>query len=152
MDHAQILITLQHAIPAGIWYLIPLFILALIIKFSWFTSSAGEGVVNLPTKLFLDKIRYNLMKGVTLPPEDGATQTDHMIAVGIAVFVVKTRNSMGWIFGSKKQRYLPKKILKHFLKFQRQLTKQGRVGCCVGFKVGAMGGLVYNIVIGLLIK
>lgn len=153
MDRAEILNALQNAIPAGIWYLIPLSILALIIKSLRLKGGAGEGLVNLSTKLFLDKMRYNLIKSVTQPTEDDATQIDHVVVVGSDVFVVKTRNSMGWIFGSKKLRYLTKKILKHFLKFQRRLTKLGHAGCRVGFQVGLIGRLDHNkIVSGLYYK
>lgn len=56
MDYTQILHTLQNAIPTGIWYLIPLFILAAVIKSPWFKGKAGEAVTNLYAKLFLDRV------------------------------------------------------------------------------------------------
>ncbi|WP_288366437.1 nuclease-related domain-containing protein [uncultured Marinobacter sp.] len=88
MDYTQILHTLQNAIPTSIWYLIPLFILAMVIKSSWFKGKAGEAVVNLSAKLFLDKTRYHLIKNVTLPTEDGTTQIDHIIVLryGLGAF------------------------------------------------------------------
>lgn len=121
MDHTQILHALQNAIPTSVWYLIPLFILAAVIKSPWFKGKAGEAVVNLSAKLFLDKTRYHLMKNVTLPTEDGTTQIDHIIVSQYGVFVVETKNMKGWIFGNAKQRYWTQKIFKYSQKFQNPL-------------------------------
>ncbi len=121
MDHTQILHTLQNAIPTEIWYLIPLFILAVVIKSPWFKGKAGEAVVNLSAKLFLDKTRYHLIKNVTLPTEDGTTQIDHIIVCRYGVFVVETKNMKGWIFGNAKQRQWTQKIYRHSQKFQNPL-------------------------------
>lgn len=121
MDHTQILHALQNAIPTAIWYLIPLFILVAVIKSSWFKGKAGEAVVNLSARLFLDKTRYHLIKNVTLPTEDGTTQIDHIIVSRYGVFVVETKNMKGWIFGNAKQRYWTQKIFKYSQKFQNPL-------------------------------
>lgn len=121
MDHTQILHALQNNIPAEIWYLIPLLILAAVIKSSWFKGKAGEAVVNLSARLFLDKTRYHLIKNVTLPTEDGTTQIDHIIVSRYGVFVVETKNMKGWIFGNAKQRYWTQKIFKYSQKFQNPL-------------------------------
>jgi restriction system protein len=121
MDHAQILNTLQNAISPGIWYLIPLLILAVVIKSPWFKGKAGEAVVNLSAKLFLDKTRYHLIKNVTLATEDGTTQIDHIIVSRYGVFVVETKNMKGWIFGNAKQRQWTQKIYRHSQKFQNPL-------------------------------
>ena len=111
MDHTQILHTLQNAIPTAIWYLIPFFLVAAVIKSPWFKGKAGEAAVNLSARLFLDKTRYHLIKNVTLPTEDGTTQIDHIIVSPYGVFVVETKNMKGWIFGNAKQRYWTQKIL-----------------------------------------
>jgi hypothetical protein len=106
MDHTQILHALQNNISTEIWYLIPLFLVAAaVIKSPWFKGKAGEAVVNLSAKLFLDKTRYHLIKNVTLPTEDGTTQIDHIIVSRYGVFVVETKNMKGWIFGNANQRY-----------------------------------------------
>ncbi len=57
-------------------YLIPLFIFAAVIKFPWFKGKVGEAIVNLSAKISLDKMRYDLIKGVTLPTEDGTIEID----------------------------------------------------------------------------
>ena len=71
-----------------LWFLIPLFIFAAVIKSPRFKAKAWEGVVNLAAKLSLDKIRYYPIKNVTLPTEDGTTQIDHIIVSQCGVFVV----------------------------------------------------------------
>ncbi|QTN43324.1 nuclease-related domain-containing protein [Marinobacter salsuginis] len=121
MDYNQILHTLQNNIPAQIWYLIPFFLVAVVIKSAWFKGKAGEAVVNLSAKLFLDKTRYHLIKNVTVPTEDGTTQIDHIIVSRYGVFVVETKNMKGWIFGNAKQRYWTQKIFKYSQKFQNPL-------------------------------
>jgi len=57
----------------ALWYLIPATITAGIVKTPWFKGKAGEFLVNLSARLFLDKNRYHLIKNVTLPTEDGST-------------------------------------------------------------------------------
>ena len=84
------------------WYLIPIFIFAIIIKSAWFKGVLGEWQVNLLIKFFLDKNEYHLIKSVTLPTDDGTTQIDHIIASKYGIFVVETKNMKGWIFGSAK--------------------------------------------------
>ncbi|WP_322001278.1 nuclease-related domain-containing protein [Marinobacter alexandrii] len=121
MDHTQILQTLQNNIPTEIWYLIPLFIVAAVIKSPWFKGRAGETVVNLSAKLWLDKTRYHLIKNVTLPTQDGTTQIDHIIVSRYGAFAVGTKNMKGWIFGNAKQRNWTQKIFKHSQKFQNPL-------------------------------
>ncbi|MBD3642463.1 MAG: NERD domain-containing protein [Marinobacter sp.] len=117
MDYTQTLQPLFNAL----WYLIPLAILAAVIKSPWFKGKAGEAIVNLSARLFLDKTRYHLIKNVTLPTEDGTTQIDHIIVSRYGVFVVETKNMKGWIFGSEKQRYWTQKIFKSSHKFQNPL-------------------------------
>lgn len=121
MDHTQLLHTLQNNVPTEIWYLIPFFLVAVVIKSPWFKGRAGEAVVNLSAKLSLDKTRYHLIKNVTLPTEDGTTQIDHIIVSPYGVFVVETKNMKGWIFGNAKQRYWTQKIFKYSQKFQNPL-------------------------------
>lgn len=121
MDHTQILHTLQNAIPAGIWYLIPLAILVTVIRSPWFKGKAGEAMVNISARRYLDKTRYHLIKNVTLPTEDGTTQIDHIIVGRYGVFVVETKNMKGWIFGNAKQRQWTQKIYRHSQKFQNPL-------------------------------
>lgn len=105
----------------ALWYLIPLVILAAIVKSPWFKGLMGEFVVNLSAKWMLDQNQYHLIKNVTLPTEDGTTQIDHIIVSVFGVFVVETKNMKGWIFGSQNQRTWTQKIYKHSSKFQNPL-------------------------------
>jgi len=117
MDFAPII----NQIFAAVWYLIPIVIIAAIIKTPWFKGAIGEFIVNLSAKLMLDKNTYHLIRNVTLPTEDGSTQIDHVIVSIYGVFVVETKNMKGWIFGNSKQRMWTQKIYKHSSKFQNPL-------------------------------
>ena len=121
MDFGQLFNTLLNSLPNQVWYFVPLFILLPILRTPWFKGKAGEAMVNLAAKLFLDKTRYHLIKNVTLPTEDGTTQIDHIIVSRYGVFVVETKNMKGWIFGNAKQRYWTQKIFKYSQKFQNPL-------------------------------
>jgi restriction system protein len=103
------------------WYLIPIFIFAVIIKSAWFKGVLGEWQVNLLIKFFLDKKTYHLIKNVTLPTEDGTTQIDHIVVSKYGVFVIETKNMKGWIFGNENQKQWTQKIFKHTSKFQNPL-------------------------------
>ena len=104
-----------------LWYLIPFVVLAVVFKSAWFKGVAGEFIVNLSAKLFLDKEKYHLIKNVTLPTEDGSTQIDHIIVSEYGIFVVETKNMKGWIFGNPNQKTWTQKIYKHSSKFQNPL-------------------------------
>lgn len=104
-----------------LWYLIPFSILAVVLKLAWFKGIAGEFIVNLSAKLFLDKEKYHLIKNITLPTGNGSTQIDHIIVSKYGVFVVETKNMKGWIFGRPNQKTWTQKIYKHSSKFQNPL-------------------------------
>lgn len=103
------------------WYLIPIFIFAIVIKSAWFKGVLGEWQVNLLIKFFLDKNDYHLIKNVTLPTDDGTTQIDHIIVSKYGIFVIETKNMKGWIFGSKNQKQWTQQIFKHKSRFQNPL-------------------------------
>jgi restriction system protein len=110
-----------NMIISAAWYLIPIFILAAIIKSAWFKGVLGEWQVNLLIKFFLDKNDYHLIKNVTIPTDDGTTQIDHIIVSKYGVFVIETKNMKGWIFGSANQKQWTQQIFKHKSKFQNPL-------------------------------
>ena len=103
------------------WFLIPLFIIAAVVKTLWFKGVLGEFIINVSAKMFLDKEQYHLIKNVTLPTEGGTTQIDHIIVSKFGVFVVETKNMKGWIFGNPNQKTWTQKIYKHTNKFQNPL-------------------------------
>ena len=115
------LTSIIYLMISKLWFLIPLAIIAAILKSAWFKGVVGEFIVNVSAKLFLDKKQYHLIKNVTLPTEDGSTQIDHIIVSKYGVFVVETKNMKGWIFGSPNQKTWTQKIYKHSSKFQNPL-------------------------------
>jgi ribosomal protein L37AE/L43A len=104
-----------------LWYLIPIVILAALLKSPWFKGVVGEFIVNFSARMMLDKEEYHLIKNVTLPTKDGTTQIDHVIISVYGVFVVETKNMKGWIFGNSNQKTWTQKIYKHSSKFQNPL-------------------------------
>jgi restriction system protein len=104
-----------------LWCLLPLLVLATLLKSTWFKGVVGEFMVNLAAKWLLDAKTYHLIKNVTLPTQDGTTQIDHLIVSPYGVFVVETKNMKGWIFGSEKQKSWIQKIYKHKQTFQNPL-------------------------------
>ena len=117
MDFSPII----QQVYGALWYLIPLAILAGILKSPWFKGITGEFLVNTAARLFLPKDEYHLIKDVTLPTDDGTTQIDHIIVSRYGVFVIETKNMKGWIFGSANQKTWTQKIYKHTHKFQNPL-------------------------------
>lgn len=108
------------------WYLIPMFILIIILKSAWFKGMFGEWQVNLLIKIYLNKTEYHLIKNVTLPIfldgiEQGTTQIDHIIVSQYGIFVVETKNMKGWIFGNVNQKQWTQQIFKHKSKFLNPL-------------------------------
>lgn len=104
-----------------LWWLLPLFMLAALVKSAWFKGVVGEAMVNLAARLFLDKNDYHLIKNVTIPTEDGTTQIDHIIVSRFGVFVVESKNMKGWIFGGEHQKTWTQQIYKSKHKFQNPL-------------------------------
>ena len=115
------LTSLFKTIISAVWYLLPLSIIAIILKSPWFKGVLGEWQVNLLIKFFLDKKEYHLIKNVTLATEGGTTQIDHIIVSKHGIFVIETKNMKGWIFGSANQKQWTHKIFKHTSKFQNPL-------------------------------
>ncbi len=117
MDYSSII----NQVIGATWYFIPIIILIIVIKTSWFKGITGEFIVNILGRLFLDKHVYHLIKNVTLPTENGTTQIDHIIVSIYGVFVVETKNMKGWIFGDRTQKTWTQKIYKHTTTFQNPL-------------------------------
>lgn len=103
------------------WWILPLVVVAGIVKTAWFKGVLGEFIVNVMTKWRLNKADYHLLKNVTLPTQDGSTQIDHIVVSRYGLFVVETKNFKGWIFGSEKQKQWTQQIYRHKNKFQNPL-------------------------------
>jgi len=144
------------------WYLIPIFIIAIVIKSAWFKGffigMVGEWQVNLLIKFFLNKKDYHLIKNVTLPTltnrdvdgkEQGTTQIDHIIVSKYGIFVVETKNMKGWIFGSENQKQWTQQIFKHKSKFQNPLHQNYKhvktLEACLRIKSNAIFSVIIFI-------
>jgi restriction system protein len=129
------------------WYLIPIFIFAIVIKSAWFKGVLGEWQVNLLIKFLLDKNEYHLIKNVTLPTDDGTTQIDHIIVSKYGVFVVETKNMKGWIFGSENQKQWTQQIFKHKSKFQNPLHQNYKHVKTLEACLSAKNDCIFSVII-----
>lgn len=111
-----------HA-PGAMWWLIPLLILAGIVKTSRFKGWLGESFVKLAARIGLPSDVYHAAHNVTLRTPDGTTQIDHVFVSRFGVFVVETKHMKGWIFGSEKQPKWTQKIYRKTVSFQNPLRQ-----------------------------
>jgi restriction system protein len=130
-----------------LWYLIPIAILAAILKSPWFKGVAGEFIVNISAKMMLNKDEYHLIKNVTLPTEDGTTQIDHIIVSKYGIFVVETKNMKGWIFGNSNQNTWTQKIYKHSNRFQNPLNQNYKHVKTIESLLGLNDQQVHSVVV-----
>ncbi|MGL6152650.1 MAG: NERD domain-containing protein [Aeromonas sobria] len=111
------------ALLGQLWYLLPLLLLATLIKTPWFKGMIGEAFINLGIRLFLDKREYHLIKNVTLPIPQGTTQIDHVLVSRFGVFVIETKNIKGWIFGNPAHKSWTQQIYRSRHSFQNPLRQ-----------------------------
>ena len=104
-----------------LWYLLPLLLLAILVKSPWFKGMIGELFINLSIRLFLDQREYHLLKDVTLPIPQGSTQIDHVIVSRFGIFVIETKNMKGWIFGNPAHKSWTQQIYRRKHRFQNPL-------------------------------
>ncbi|MCX4074551.1 nuclease-related domain-containing protein [Aeromonas caviae] len=104
-----------------LWFLLPLLLIATLLKTAWFKGMVGEWFINLCIRLFLDKREYRLLKDVTLPTPQGSTQIDHVIVSRFGLFVIETKNMKGWIFGNPTQKRWTQQIYRRKHSFQNPL-------------------------------
>jgi predicted RNA-binding Zn-ribbon protein involved in translation (DUF1610 family) len=119
MDFSPIFKNLSGAF----WWLIPLSIIAGIIKTPWFKGFFGEMLVRFSARFLLDGKEYRAIHNVTLPTPDGTTQIDHVFVSRYGIFVVETKNYSGWIFGDENQATWTQKMFKVSNKFQNPLRQ-----------------------------
>lgn len=106
-----------------LWYLLPLLLIATLIKTPWFKGMIGEAFINLGIWLFLDKREYHLLKNVTLPTPQGTTQIDHVIVSRFGLFVIETKNIKGWIFGNPAHKSWTQQLYRRRHTFQNPLRQ-----------------------------
>ncbi|WCH28889.1 nuclease-related domain-containing protein [Aeromonas salmonicida] len=106
-----------------LWFLLPLLLIATLIKTPWFKGMIGEWFINLSLRLFLDKQEYHLLKDVTLPTPQGTTQIDHVLVSRFGVFVIETKNIKGWIFGNPAHKSWAQQIYRRRHSFQNPMRQ-----------------------------
>lgn len=104
-----------------LWYLLPLLLIATLVKSPWFKGMIGEWLINVSIRLFLDQREYHLLKDVTLPIPQGSTQIDHVLVSRFGIFVIETKNMKGWIFGNPAQKNWTQQIYRRKHSFQNPL-------------------------------
>ncbi|RQM78674.1 NERD domain-containing protein [Aeromonas jandaei] len=106
-----------------LWYLLPLLLIAALIKTPWFKGMIGEAFINLGIRLFLDQREYHLLKNVTLPTPEGSTQIDHVLVSRFGLFVIETKNIKGWIFGNPAHKSWTQQLFRRRHSFQNPLRQ-----------------------------
>lgn len=104
-----------------LWWLLPIAAVILFFKSPTGKGIVGEGLLNFVINIALDKKKYQLLKNVTLPTENGTTQIDHIIVSQYGIFVIETKNMRGWIFGSVNQKIWTQNIYGKKYTFQNPL-------------------------------
>ena len=113
---------INQALSAAYW-LLPIALIATIIKTPWFKGLWGEVLVTFFGWLLLPSKAYRRVHNVTLQTQDGTTQIDHIFISRFGIFVVETKNIQGWIFGGERQAQWTQKIYKKTFKFQNPLRQ-----------------------------
>lgn len=120
----QITTQIFHSIGqifVSFWILIPILIIAIFLKSSYFKGKLGEAVVSRSITKKLDSSIYHIINNVTLSSFDGTTQIDHIIVSIYGIFVIETKNMKGWIFGDKNNKTWTQTIYKRSHKFQNPI-------------------------------
>ena len=86
----------------------------------------GEMQATLAAKIRLDSHIYRSVNNVTIPTGNGTTQIDHVIVSKYGIFVVETKNIMGWIYGDEKQRQWTQVLYGKKYRFQNPLLQNYR--------------------------
>lgn len=136
-------------VPHWYWLLIfaPVLVLTLILRSAWFKGKLGEFKVNVGVTLLLNRKIYRLVKDVTLPVGGETTQIDHLVVSPYGIFVIETKNMMGWIFGQPNQSQWTQVIYRFKQRFQNPLL-QNNVHVKVVQKLLGLGPhQVHNVVV-----
>lgn len=118
-----------------------------ILKSAWFKGLAGEAIVNLTTKMLLNKRDYHLIRDVTLPDGKGTTQIDHLIVSRYGVFVVETKNMKGWIYGGEHEPRWTQKIYRHTNTFQNPLRQNHKHVKTIETLLGLDSDKLFSVVV-----
>ncbi|SHF93348.1 Topoisomerase DNA binding C4 zinc finger [Microbulbifer donghaiensis] len=113
---------INQALSVAYW-LLPIALIAAILKNPWFKGIFGEALVTFFGWLLLPTNVYQRIHNVTLQTQDGTTQIDHIFVSRFGIFVVETKNMQGWILGGEHQAQWTQRIYKKSFKFQNPLRQ-----------------------------
>jgi restriction system protein len=123
MDLQSILIS----VPWWGWLLLSvIFLITLarpLLTSSAFKGQLGEKQINEWIKSQLDPEKYILLENVTLPVNKGTTQIDHVIISQYGIFVVETKNMIGWIFADATSPQWTQQIYSQKKQFQNPIRQ-----------------------------
>ncbi|MFM2344682.1 MAG: hypothetical protein RLZZ210_1293 [Pseudomonadota bacterium] len=141
-------IVLQFLTQPFFIFSILILILISLFKLKFVKGIVGEFQVNILAKFFLDKNIYHLIKGITIPTEDGGTtQIDHVIVSPYGIFVIETKNMKGWIFGSASQKMWTQQIYKCKNQFQNPLHQNYKHTKCLESLLNINASKFFSIVV-----
>jgi hypothetical protein len=129
------------------WWLLPLAVLAGILRSPWIKGIAGELLVRFSARLFLDNSEYRSLHNIILPTIDSTTQIDHIFVSRYGIFVVETKNLSGWIFGGEKQETWTQKLYRKTYKIQNPLRQNFRHIKALGEVLGLPTDKFHSLVV-----
>ncbi len=104
MNNVHIFLTSLWDIVGGMWWILPVLLIALLLKSPRVKGMLGEKMVQTRAALKLDSEIYRPFNNLIIPINSATTQIDHVYVSRYGIFVVETKNVKGWIFGSKNQK------------------------------------------------
>ncbi len=126
MDIAQIFLSNLFNTFAPAWWLIPILLLAWLLKSPRIKGLLGEKMVQTRAALKLDRKIYRPFHNLILPSNGATTQLDHVYVSPYGIFVVETKNWTGWIFGSENQAHWTQVIYQNKTQLQNPLRQNYR--------------------------
>lgn len=140
-------LSIMFDVITQVWWLIPAFLIAVVLKSRFVKGVIGEQLVKQFGRQLLPESTYMSFHDVTLPIEDGTTQIDHIYVSKYGVFVVETKNMRGWIFGSEKQAQWTQKIYKQSFKFQNPLRQNYKHTKTIESAIDVPADTVHSVVV-----
>lgn len=108
-------------------WLLPLVVVAGVLKSPWFKGWWGEHQVRDLIRRRLNPAVYREFHNVTVRDEFGeTTQIDHVYVSPFGVLVIETKNMRHWIFGSEDDKWWTQQIYRHKTRFQNPLRQNYR--------------------------
>lgn len=135
------------AVWSQIWWLLPVMLVATLLRSAQFKGWLGERLVRLLARWRLPAELYQPLHDVTLMTDDGTTQIDHLFVSPFGIFVVETKNMGGWIFGSEKQARWTQRFHRKSVSFQNPLRQNYKHVKAVEAVTGLPIEVIHSVVV-----